>query len=56
MLYRRFFPNAFKSHRSHDILLLCLRCHEKASASIDKLKDKITQLYNVPNIMESESK
>lgn len=23
LLYRRFFPNQYKSHRSHDILLLC---------------------------------
>lgn len=28
--YRRHFPEALKSHRSHDIVLLCLSCHERA--------------------------
>ena len=30
-LYRTHFPDALKSHRSHDVLLLCFDCHNKAS-------------------------
>lgn len=29
-LYRTHFPDALKSHRSHDVLLLCFECHNKA--------------------------
>lgn len=28
--YRRHFPVHMKSHRSHDVVLLCLNCHHKA--------------------------
>jgi cation-transporting P-type ATPase D len=38
LLYRRHFPNRFKSHRSHDVLLICTTCHEKANQAIDKMK------------------
>lgn len=30
-LYRSHFPNSFKSHRSHDILLFCIECHQIVS-------------------------
>lgn len=30
-LYRQHFPDELKSHRSHDIVLLCFTCHEQAS-------------------------
>jgi hypothetical protein len=30
--YRRFFPTHLKSHRSHDIVLVCLPCHEVCRA------------------------
>lgn len=29
--YRQHFPTAMKSHLSHDVVLLCLRCHARAS-------------------------
>lgn len=38
LLYRQHFPNSFKSHRSHDVVLLCLECHEQASRETEKLK------------------
>ena len=30
-LYRTHFPDELKSHRAHDIVLLCFFCHEQAS-------------------------
>lgn len=30
-LYRTHFPDELKSHRSHDIVVLCFNCHERAS-------------------------
>ena len=30
-LYRANFPDELKSHRSHDVVLLCFTCHERAS-------------------------
>lgn len=48
MLYKKFFDNIYKSHRSHDIVLLCARCHEKASASNDRMKERVSVLYGVP--------
>lgn len=34
-LYRTNFPDELKSHRSHDIVLLCFACHEQASRKQD---------------------
>ncbi|KRX04485.1 Ribonuclease H-like domain [Pseudocohnilembus persalinus] len=46
-LYRTHFPNEFKSHRSHDILLLCLRCHQICSQQWDLKKKQIAERYNI---------
>ncbi len=44
--YRQHFPNSFKSHRSHDVVLLCLNCHEIANKETDKLKTEIAKIYD----------
>lgn len=31
-MYKHYLPNNYKSHRAHDVVILCARCHEKASA------------------------
>ncbi|XP_074661404.1 exonuclease 3'-5' domain-containing protein 2-like [Tubulanus polymorphus] len=28
--YRKYFPAVMKSHRSHDVLLMCVRCHHRS--------------------------
>lgn len=48
LLYRQHFPNSFKSHRSHDVVLLCLECHEQASKETEKLKQELAVKFNVP--------
>ena len=47
-LYRTHFPDDFKSHRSHDVVLLCFDCHNKASQNQEKLKRELEQTYKSP--------
>ncbi|KAK9816641.1 hypothetical protein WJX72_003201 [[Myrmecia] bisecta] len=46
--YRRNFPVYLKSHRSHDIVLLCVDCHERASQAAERLKKQLAAEYGVP--------
>jgi len=48
MLYRQAFPEEYKSHRSHDVVLLCPVCHEKANKHSDRLKKQIAEEYEEP--------
>lgn len=48
LLYRKYFPENYKSRRSHDIVLLCATCHETAIKHSDKLKKQIAIEYDVP--------
>lgn len=46
--YRRALPVRMKSHRSHDVVLLCWSCHETASQSSERLKGQVAAEYGVP--------
>lgn len=46
--YRKNFPVQLKSHRSHDIVLLCIDCHDVAHTAAERLKRRIAASYNVP--------
>lgn len=46
--YRRALPVHMKSHRSHDIVLLCVTCHELAQVAAARLKRLVAEEYNVP--------
>jgi cation-transporting P-type ATPase D len=46
--YRRALPEKFKSHRSHDVLLLCVGCHEVAQRAAEQMKREISSEYGVP--------
>ncbi len=46
--YRKHLPVELKSHRSHDVVLLCVACHEIANKSAERVKREIAQEYNVP--------
>ena len=55
ILYRSCFPENLKSHKSHDVVLLCIECHEKARKVYEKKKEEISKRYGVPiNIMSDE--
>ncbi|KAL3509763.1 hypothetical protein ACH5RR_029164 [Cinchona calisaya] len=46
--YRMHFPEHLKSHRSHDIVLLCVDCHEIAHAAAEKYKRQIAKDFDIP--------
>ena len=29
--YRKFFPDVMRDHQSHDVLLMCLNCHQQSN-------------------------
>ena len=56
--YRRSFPVHLKSHRSHDVVLLCFDCHERASQAADRLKHAIARsqsLHVIPTQIDRSS-
>ncbi|GBG63778.1 hypothetical protein CBR_g39322 [Chara braunii] len=46
--YRQHFPERLKSHRSHDIVLLCVDCHELAHKAAEKYKRQVALEFGVP--------
>eukprot|EP00826_Nyctotherus_ovalis_P016659 TRINITY_DN14833_c0_g3_i3.p1 TRINITY_DN14833_c0_g3~~TRINITY_DN14833_c0_g3_i3.p1 ORF type:complete len:731 (+),score=136.37 TRINITY_DN14833_c0_g3_i3:3-2195(+) len=55
VVYRQEFPDRFKSHRSHDILLMCFDCHEKCTKYVDETKKELSEEYEVPLIDRAEA-
>ena len=45
--YRKFFPLEIKSHNFHDVLPMCISCHNKYERKADKLKLELSKVYNV---------
>jgi hypothetical protein len=46
--YRQHFPVQFKTHLSHDCVLLCVDCHEKYELSSRERQNTLARRYNVP--------
>jgi hypothetical protein len=46
--YRRYFPLEIKSHNFHDVLSLCVDCHENYERKADGLKKNLSETYNAP--------
>ncbi|KAL4859908.1 Protein RRP6-like 3 [Chlorella vulgaris] len=46
--YRKALPERLKSHRSHDVLLLCVGCHALAASAAEKLKRQLAEELGVP--------
>lgn len=46
--YRRYFPDELKSHSSHDVVVLCIYCHEDYEAHAFSLKQQIANEYGIP--------
>lgn len=44
------FPEHLKSHRSHDIVLLCVDCHEVAHKATERHKKLVARKFGVPLI------
>lgn len=57
IIYRQHFPEHLKSHKSHDVNLLCFKCTEIANRVYEKKKEEISKRYNIPlNIMSEEQR
>lgn len=54
--YRRYFPLEIKSHNFHDVLSLCVECHEAYERRADELKEKLAVIYKAPINGEKESR
>uniref|UniRef100_A0A7S1SY78 3'-5' exonuclease domain-containing protein n=1 Tax=Tetraselmis chuii TaxID=63592 RepID=A0A7S1SY78_9CHLO len=46
--YRRHFPLHLKTHRSHDIVLVCISCHEAAQVVADEVKRELAAEHDIP--------
>lgn len=46
--YRRFFPEMMKSHLSHDVLLLCVPCHQRSNVRELILRNQLATECNAP--------
>src|SRR5262252_7421849 len=46
--YRKYFPAIVKDHSYHDILLLCVACHDKYEEEANRLKEKLAFEYGIP--------
>ena len=46
--YRRFFPDALKSRTSHDVLPVCIDCHESYETEAQRLKKQIALDMGLP--------
>jgi len=46
--YRRYLPIEIKSHNHHDVLSVCVECHEKYERYADELKFEFSTIYNAP--------
>ena len=54
--YRKFFPDVMKNHSSHDIVLLCLGCHQISNMNDHMLRLRLERLCNAPLMREVENK
>lgn len=46
--FRKFLPDSVKNHSYHDVLLLCVPCHEKYEQHADDLKKQLGREYGAP--------
>ena len=46
--YRRHFPSDNKDHSSHDVVLLCPKCHHSYERFADKLKNEFAENFKAP--------
>jgi hypothetical protein len=47
-VYRRHLPPEVKDHSHHDVLLMCLACHEKYESAANELKAELGGRFGVP--------
>jgi len=50
LIYRQHLPEELKAHRSHDVVLMCISCHENSTKDAEELKQELAVKYNAPVI------
>ena len=46
--YRKYFPICIKDHSYHDVLLMCIECHDNYENHAGRLKQEIAEEFGVP--------
>ena len=46
--YFRYFPSVMKDHHSHDVLLMCPKCHDCSARNDDMLRKELERKYDAP--------
>jgi len=46
--YRKYFPLEIKSHNFHDVLSVCVHCHDKYERKADNYKIQLSLIYQSP--------
>nr|XP_022336092.1 exonuclease 3'-5' domain-containing protein 2-like [Crassostrea virginica] len=54
--YRRFFPTSLKDHASHDVLLLCITCHQRSTQYDFSMRHQLAKESGYPIDMGSSVK
>jgi len=54
--YRRYFPAVMKDHQSHDVLLMCVRCHQRSNMHDADLRRRLSDECSAPIGTETDVK
>ena len=54
--YRRYFPAVMKDHQSHDVLLMCVRCHQRSNMYDADLRKRLSEECSAPIGTETDVK
>ena len=46
--YRRYFPALVKAHNYHDVLLMCVPCHDAYESEASRVKEKLAVEHGIP--------
>ncbi|CAH0722959.1 unnamed protein product, partial [Brenthis ino] len=46
--YRKYFPEVMKDHSSHDVLLLCVACHQRSNAADRAVRERLAHVCSAP--------
>ncbi len=48
LAYRQEMAEEFKTHRSHDVVVLCFACNERSARYVEEIKQELAKKYNAP--------
>eukprot|EP00116_Pleurobrachia_bachei_P019297 sb/3479559/ len=54
--YRKHFPAAYKDKQSHDVVLLCVRCHCVSNVNDASMREQLARQYGVPVNIETATR